>query len=1313
VPGAGFALQAGIGLADSQLNGKPDAANGNGSFGSGSQGRTLSFRQAIEHRRFLYGSQRVGGPFSFIHQTNSNREQHYVFTLSGHPVDAITDVFANGEHIPLDGTGEPVSGNKFRGHLKFYFGTGTVAGDAALQAALVANTDGGWTATDQQRHCAKAYVHVTSWSNSVFPNGLPSFSFRVQGKQLFDPRAASVNISTSGTGAEPVITTSAAHGVVAGDMVFIQGHSGSTPDISGFYEVLSAPTTTTCTLQLYGGDTVSVTGTGGTLHKCTWSDNAALAITDYLLTASHRGGFGADYATEVAPAETELIAAANACDNRVAVPGEKIDIASVDTGADTVDLAAPKPNWSAGEGVLLQTTGTLPSPLAVDTTYYLIRTDDDTWQLATTETNALAGTEIVLTDTGTGTHTVERIWQEFTHDTATDEITLSQDERGWLLGDTAEIATAGTAPAPLATATDYFIVPVAGSPNKIKLATSRANAFNGTTIDITGTGSGTFHIRRTEETRYTANGVISTQPTIKSNFIDMVAAMVGDLVYTGGVYKIYAGVWRAPTLGITEADFRGPIKLETGLSREKHFNTIKGLYLGPASVDQLDDYPPVIDETALAEDDGETFAGEQNFALTNSPTMASRCARILLRRVNSPKTLTVPGMLKLWRHEPADVINVTYDRFGLSSAPYRVTDATLSIREEQGVPILGYDMVLRETASTVYDHDTDDDPVPPAAPALTPPNYTPPAPTALGFVEGAFGQTTGGGTLSWTASDDGFVVAGGEYIVEISSDGGSTWSEHGITTDVAFTLSGLAPGAYTAGVTAVSAFDVPSTRATAAVTVSTPAVLPTVSGLELRGDGGNTTVFTGRDAKFVWRDASVQGSFDLDAEPAGGDDGYIDPYFKDYEVRIKKTDGTLLRTEHTIDAVWDYTFEKNAEDYAAQESAAGAYRSFTIEIYQRGNQNQISALLAKITVSNPAFVALDGVSLSVKFNELQFGFTAPTDLDWEGVILWMSETASFTPSDANKIGEFAKTQNPIFFEADPDTTYYLRAAAFDAFGKTGLNQTSELTATTGTAGTEYFSNISADSISAGAITTPLITLGSNANVELDGPNQRIRILDDADTVRMVLGKTGAGATDWGLEVFNSAGTKKFDLQDGAIDVDGAEIQDATITGAKIGSAEITDAKIASATITGAKIGNATIDTINMVDGSINNVASNSSTTNSNVSTTEQTKLSQAITSDGGEVVIVARVKIVQTTTGNNQVRVRLKRGSTILFEETVNPISPDSDTDTKFVNISTVETPGSGSKTYSITTEGAPFGGSMSGTAQAQDRALFLLETLK
>lgn len=86
--------------------------------------------------------------------------------------------------------------------------------------------------------------------------------------------------------------------------------------------------------------------------------------------------------------------------------------ASNTIGTFTVTIATPgvatlvAHTLATGDAVTLSTTGSLPTGLVADTTYYAIRIDADTFNLATTLANALAGTKIATSGTQSGTHTL-------------------------------------------------------------------------------------------------------------------------------------------------------------------------------------------------------------------------------------------------------------------------------------------------------------------------------------------------------------------------------------------------------------------------------------------------------------------------------------------------------------------------------------------------------------------------------------------------------------------------------------------------------------------------------------------------------------------------------------------------------------------------------------------------------------------------------------------------------------------------------------------------------------------------------------------
>ncbi len=81
-----------------------------------------------------------------------------------------------------------------------------------------------------------------------------------------------------------------------------------------------------------------------------------------------------------------------------------IAVGDVDFANDKMTVTIDIPT---GEEIKFTTTAAdLPDPLVVGTLYYAIRVDATHIQVATTLANAEAGTQIVLTDAGTGTHTV-------------------------------------------------------------------------------------------------------------------------------------------------------------------------------------------------------------------------------------------------------------------------------------------------------------------------------------------------------------------------------------------------------------------------------------------------------------------------------------------------------------------------------------------------------------------------------------------------------------------------------------------------------------------------------------------------------------------------------------------------------------------------------------------------------------------------------------------------------------------------------------------------------------------------------------------
>lgn len=159
------------------------------------RGMEVNVTDATAPARILYGTVKVGGvnvipPFN----SGGNGEVlHQVLALAGHEVDSITDVYFDQEQITSASIGSItgattdglVSAGKYANaaYIRRYTGTSTQTRDFRLNNAFPTafGTD--------FRGRGIAYVALDFiFNQDVYPSGLPSASFVVKGKKVYDPR---------------------------------------------------------------------------------------------------------------------------------------------------------------------------------------------------------------------------------------------------------------------------------------------------------------------------------------------------------------------------------------------------------------------------------------------------------------------------------------------------------------------------------------------------------------------------------------------------------------------------------------------------------------------------------------------------------------------------------------------------------------------------------------------------------------------------------------------------------------------------------------------------------------------------------------------------------------------------------------------------------------------------------------------------------------------------------------------------------------------------------------------------------------------
>jgi hypothetical protein len=285
------------------------------------------------------------------------------------------------------------------------------------------------------------------------------------------------------------------------------------------------------------------------------------------------------------------------------------------------------------------------------------------------------------------------------------------------------------------------------------------------------------------EKRYTINGQISAESAPGDVIDQMVRAGAGFCGYIGGKWVIHAGAYRTPTVALDEDDLRGPIRAQTKLSRAENFNAAKGVFTSPENQWQPSDYPAVTNATYESQDDGVRIYRDFEWPFTTSNATAQRLSKIALERVRQPITVNLACKLTAMQVQAGDNVQLTIARFGWTNKVFEVVSSKFIVDQQGSGPALGYNLVLRETASGVWDWaDGEETEIDLAPNTNLPDPRTVAAPTSL-LLESSSSEifTQVDGTViprikaTWALPADTFVQSGGYIRTEFKRTADTEW----------------------------------------------------------------------------------------------------------------------------------------------------------------------------------------------------------------------------------------------------------------------------------------------------------------------------------------------------------------------------------------------------------------------------------------------------------------------------------------------------------------------------------------------------------
>jgi len=316
---------------------------------------------------------------------------------------------------------------------------------------------------------------------------------------------------------------------------------------------------------------------------------------------------------------------------------------------------------------------------------------------------------------------------------------------------------------------------------------------------------------------YECNTVIDTERTIRENVELILDSMPGsDLIWSGGIYKLALAAPRNVSdledLIVVELDESDIVRNQIDISwpdSSNRFNQVVARF--------RNEYENFVDDTVtwplaystvynqyLEEDSGKLLKTEVYLPAVSDPYHALAKAEELARSSRNAMSVKLKVGKKGILLEPGDIIRLTAQSAGLSNEIMKVESVAPGSNMTSDLELSQYD--LNNFAWNVNDDIAYLDKVIwyQAVPRPTDVVYHTTNSSEI--------YTTSAGSITWTAPDDATIS---DYVIDASTDGGTTWYTLGTSINTYFDLPGLNTNTYTFAVRARKAFTSTSQRAIA------------------------------------------------------------------------------------------------------------------------------------------------------------------------------------------------------------------------------------------------------------------------------------------------------------------------------------------------------------------------------------------------------------------------------------------------------------------------------------------------------------------
>ena len=198
----------------------------------------------------------------------------------------------------------------------------------------------------------------------------------------------------------------------------------------------------------------------------------------------------------------------------------------------------------------------------------------------------------------------------------------------------------------------------------------------------------------TTQTRYTINGSFAATQRRLEIRDQLVNAMLGRVVFSQGLWKMWAGAALTADVTLTEANLAGGLQLQATSSSKDRYNRVRGKFIDAARDYAPTPYPEVRSSAFEAEDNNEITYLVADFNTVQDEFESQRNAIIMLRKSRQQRVLSWPGNFSCFRIQPGAVVSVDNAELGFAGEKFFVTEWKFGER--------GVELTMVEEADSVW-----------------------------------------------------------------------------------------------------------------------------------------------------------------------------------------------------------------------------------------------------------------------------------------------------------------------------------------------------------------------------------------------------------------------------------------------------------------------------------------------------------------------------------------------------------------------------------------------------------------------------------